>query len=173
MFILYIMAKKSNFFLKLGSVLGNLKKKDKDLFDAWSDLCAAMEVSTIDRMQQLMAWDLETGGVNLKRAGAVKKAMELGKQEQEIDHMKELSEIAKQAILDNVKLQQDFSQQLSAMLQNYNSQFISLQKAMQEITNQLQMIQEQRKLLEQEAVRLDMKERELIEREKKLKRKKE
>jgi len=167
------MAKQKHFFLKLGSILGNIKKKDKDLFDAWCDLCASMDINTVDRMQQLMAWDLETGGVNLKRVGAVKKAMELGKEEQEINHMRELSEIAKQAIIDNVKIQQDFSQQLNTMLQNYNSQFLSLQKAMQELTNQLQMIQEQRKLLEQEAVRLDMKERELAEREKQLRKKKE
>jgi len=167
------MARQKHFFLKLGSVLGHIKKKDKDLFDTWSDMCAAMEVSTIDRMQQLMAWDLETGGVNLKRAGAVKKAMELGKQEQEIDHMKELSEIAKQAILDNVKLQQEFSAQLNSILQNYSNQFLDLQKAMHELADQLRIIQEQRKLLEQEAVRLDMKERELIEREKRLRKKKE
>ena len=167
------MARQKHFFLKLGSVLGHIKKKDKDLFDTWSDMCAAMEVSTIDRMQQLMAWDLETGGVNLKRAGAVKKAMELGKQEQEIDHMKELSEIAKQAILDNVKLQQEFSAQLNSILQNYSNQFLDLQKAMHELADQLRIIQEQRKLLEQEAVRLDMKERELAEREKRLRKKKE
>ena len=167
------MARQKHFFLKLGSVLGHIKKKDKDLFDTWSDMCAAMEVSTIDRMQQLMAWDLETGGVNLKRAGAVKKAMELGKQEQEIDHMKELSEIAKQAILDNVKLQQEFSAQLNSILQNYSNQFLDLQKAMHELADQLRIIQEQRKLLEQEAVRLDMKERELLERERRLKKKKE
>jgi len=167
------MAKRNTLFLKLGSLLGVAKRRDKDLFDAWSDMCAGMEINTTDRMQQLMAWDLETGGVNLKRAGAVKKAMELGKQEQEIDHMRELSEIAKKAIIDNVKIQQDFSQQLNDMIQNYNTQFMSLQKAMQELNNQLALIQEQRKVLEQEAVKLDIKERELAEKEKKLRKKKE
>lgn len=167
------MPKQKYFFLKLGSVLGNIKRKDKDLFDAWSDMCAGMEVNTVDRMQQLMAWDLETGGVNLKRAGAVKKEMELGKQEQEIDHMRELSEIAKNAIVDNVKIQQDFSQQLNDMLQNYNNQFLNMQKAMQELNNQLTLIQEQRKVLEQEAVKLDLKEKQLAEKEKKISKKKE
>jgi len=167
------MAKRNSLFLKLGSLLGVAKRRDKDLFDAWSDMCAGMEINTTDRMQQLMAWDLETGGVNLKRAGAVKKAMELGKQEQEIDHMRELSEIAKNAIVDNVKIQQDFSQQLNDMIQNYNSQFLNMQKAMQELNNQLTLIQEQRKLIEQEAVKLDLKEKQLSEKEKKLSKKKE
>jgi len=167
------MHKKNSIFLKLGSLLGVAKRRDKDLFDAWCDMCASMEIPTTDRMQQLMAWDLETGGVNLKRAGAVKKAMELGKQEQEIDHMRELSEIAKKAIVDNVKIQQDFSQQLNDMIQNYNTQFMSMQKAMQELNNQLALIQEQRKIIEQEAVRLDLREKQLAEREKKLRKKKE
>ena len=157
----------------MGSVLGNIKRKDKDLFDAWSDMCAAMEINTVDRMQQLMAWDLETGGVNLKRAGAVKKELELGKQEQEIDHMRELSNIAKQAIIDNVKIQQEFSQQLNDMIQNYNNQFLNMQKAMQELNNQLAIIQEQRKVLEQEAVKLDLREKQLAEKEKKISKKKE
>jgi len=167
------MAKKNSLFLKLGSLLGVVKRRDKDLFDAWSDMCASMEIATTDRMQQLMAWDLETGGINLKRAGAVKKQIELGKQEQEIDHMKELSEIAKSAIVDNVKLQQSFSQQLNDMIQTYNNQLASMQRGMQELNNQLALIQEQRKIIEQEAVKLDIKERELAEREKKLRKKKE
>ena len=162
------MTEKQSIFKRVALLLGGVKRKDKDLYDAWMDMVAGLGMNTSERIMQLLAWDIETGGVNIKRAGAVKKELELGQKEQEINHMKELSDIAKQAILDNVKIQQDFSMQLNDMLQNYNTQFINLQKTMQELQNQLNLIQEQRKLIEQEAVKLDLKEKQLEEKEKQL-----
>ena len=90
------MAKKllNDTLLKLGRILGVAKRKERSVVDKWMDMCNANGINTSDRMLQLIAWDLQQGGVDL----AELKKTESSEKVQEVAEALDLSTMMKQII---------------------------------------------------------------------------
>jgi len=80
--------------LKLGRILGVAKRKERNVVDRWIEMCNANGINTSDRMLQLIAWDLQQGGVDL----AELKKTETDKKVQEVAETIDLSTMMKQII---------------------------------------------------------------------------
>jgi len=72
------MSKLSELKLKLGRLLGQSKRKDIDIVDAWRNLCLQLNQNPTDRLLILLQWDLEQGGIDTR-------ALKLGKKYERIE----------------------------------------------------------------------------------------
>jgi endonuclease III len=52
--------------LKIGRMIGFSKRKNKDIVEMWQEMLNAQGVNPADRMLELMAWDLQNAGINLR-----------------------------------------------------------------------------------------------------------
>ena len=147
---------------KIGRLFGPIKRKDRDVYDAWLELCFSLGKKPYERALELMAWDLETGGINLKQVRAVKKQLEMGDELGEIAHVQEVAQIAKQAILENVKQQQEFSATLQQIMQDYASQIGQIQMMMNELAKRMQELEAKRAELQERERQIAMKEGEIM-----------
>ena len=59
--------------LTLGRLIGQAKRKEPDVVKMWLDMCHANGINPSDRVLQLIAWDLQQGGVDLAEIEAKKK----------------------------------------------------------------------------------------------------
>lgn len=65
--------------MALGRILGGTTRKEKDVVEAWKELCMGNNTKPTTRMLQLMKFDLREGGVDLRDV----KQMEISKEIQE------------------------------------------------------------------------------------------
>ena len=61
--------------LMIGRMLGQSKRKDKDIVESWQALCHTNAINPTDRLLELLAWDLINNGQNL---GEIKAATKIG-----------------------------------------------------------------------------------------------
>ena len=80
--------------LNLGRLLGQSKRKDRDVVELWTDMCNANGIKTTDRLLELLAWDLKEGGVDLREYRQIKhneKIDEAFQEAQLADQIRQLS----------------------------------------------------------------------------------
>jgi len=129
----------------IGRLLGNAKRKEKDIVDEWFNMCHANGWNTTDRVLQLIAWDLQQGGVDLamieqkKREGNIASAFEQAKLQEEIANLglqyrQQILEISKQYTEQIMQLQNQIAQ-LQAQLYNINTANIAVEQATQQARN--------------------------------------
>lgn len=107
--------------LALGRLIGVAKKKEKDIVETWIEMCNANGWKPSERCAQLIAWDLQQGGVDLT---AVKEAKKYEKIKEAFDEASLANEIAKlshsfamEMIKKDMQHQQEISQLLATIRQ--------------------------------------------------------
>lgn len=118
----------SNILLKLGRLLGQSKRKNKDIVEMWTDMVEGLGFKATDRMIELMVFDLQNNGVDLSRVRSVMENKEIDKAVTKFDEARTISEIieklsnellvAKTEALSNIiNLQNELAKVNQALLQ--------------------------------------------------------
>lgn len=118
----------SNILLKLGRLLGQSKRKNKDIVEMWTNMVEGLGFKATDRMIELMAFDLQNNGVDLSRVRSVMENKEIDKAVTKFDEARTISEIieklsnellvAKTEALSNIiNLQNELAKVNQALLQ--------------------------------------------------------
>jgi len=104
--------------LKIGALLGNASKKEKDVVDAWKEMCNQMGVKVIDRVVELLEWDLMNQGVDLSAVKAVSRDQRINEALSNIDLARYLNDLAVQFGKQQIITQQQAAEEMFRLI-NY------------------------------------------------------
>jgi len=151
------MAKKllSDLQLKLGRLLGQTKRKNKDIVEMWIQLCNSNGVSTADRLLELLAWDLQNAGIDLGDIKVALKRSEIGEIRAKFDMAMAFQDLVNQFTNEVVRQKSESTQvilDLQQQIANLNSQISQLiaeNTALKQMLAQTELKQQTEQVLEQ------------------------
>jgi len=145
---------KKRLVLTVGKLIGQSKRKDKDIVDAWLQLCNGLGVKPTDRLLELMAFDLQHSGVDLSQVKVMMKQKEVQKVADKYDTITTIQKIFDQ-FMDSVIAQRTTQtaqiMDLQNQLQQLNQVLIQLQAentALREIINKTEEMKQLKQQLD-------------------------
>ena len=141
---------------KIGQILGRVKAKDPDLFDAFIETCNATGQKPSDVIMNFIAWFIEQGGQTIIDVGAISKQKKIGETFAELQSVEQIAEMAKKAIADNLQREMELKQTLIQISQDYANTFAQLQQQTAELQRQLLEFRKQQEELTKERQRLEV-----------------
>ena len=145
----------SDLQLKLGRLLGQTKRKNKDIVEMWIQLCNSNGVSTADRLLELLAWDLQNAGVDLGDVKVALKRGEIGEIRAKFDMAMAFQDLVNQFTQEIVKQKSESTQvilDLQQQIANLNSQLSQLiaeNTALKQMLAQTELKQQTEQVLQQ------------------------
>jgi len=145
----------SNLVRKLGQLLGRVKSKDEDLFNAFIETCNATGQKPTDVLMNFIAWFIEQGGQTIIDVGAISKQKKIGEIFAELNSIQQISDMAKKAIAENLQREMELKQTLIQISQDYANTFAQLQQQTAELQRQLLEFRKQQDELMKERRQLE------------------
>ena len=142
--------------MKIGSLIGRAKTKDKDIVDEFIQACNATGQKPTDVLLNFMAWFIEQGGTPIIDVGAISKQKKIGETFAELQSVEQIAEMAKKAIAENLQREMELKQAMIQMSQDYANTFAQLQKQTAELQRQLLEFRKQQEELTKERQRLEV-----------------
>ena len=136
--------------MKIGSLIGRAKTKDKDIVDEFIQACNATGQKPTDVLLNFMAWFIEQGGTPIIDVGAISKQKKIGETFAELQSVEQIAEMAKKAIAENLQREMELKQAMIQMSQDYANTFAQLQQQTAELQRQLLEFRKQQEELTKE-----------------------
>lgn len=127
--------------LALGRLLGQGKRKEKDIVQMWQDFCNAQGWKPTDRLIDLLSFDLSNNGVDLT-------AIKVSKQNEEIDEAFNYAELSRKI----AGMSSDFTQQVIALNRQHADEIMQL-KQLSKLQNPEDKSETSRKPTKEEVLR--------------------
>ena len=141
---------------KIGQILGRVKAKDPDLFDAFLETCNATGQKPSDVIMNFIAWFIEQGGQTIIDVGAISKQKKMGEMFAELNSMQQMAELARKAIAESFQRELELKNQVTQIAQDYSTTFAQLQQQIAELQKQLIEFRRQQDELARERRQLEL-----------------
>ena len=141
---------------KIGQILGRVKAKDPDLFDAFLETCNATGQKPSDVIMNFIAWFIEQGGQTIIDVGAISKQKKMGEMFAELNSMQQMAELARKAIAESFQRELELKNQVTQIAQDYSTTFAQLQQQIAELQKQLIEFRRQQDELAKERQQLEL-----------------
>jgi len=86
----------SKLALKIGTLIGQTKRKEPELVDMWLNLCHSMGKKPTERFLELIAWDVENQGVDLKDIRQIEQDKEMQKAFSQVNLAAQIAQLAQE-----------------------------------------------------------------------------
>jgi len=118
--------------MAVGRLIGGAKRKNPDIVQLWQELCMANNVNPTERLLQLMAWDLNEGGVDLSQVINLQKDQELQEQMQKAKEKELIAQLA-----------DEYAQKTLELSRKYTEKILNLHAQIAELNAQLSVLKNQ------------------------------
>jgi len=142
--------------MKIGSLIGRAKTKDKDIVDEFIQACNATGQKPTDVLLNFMAWFIEQGGTPIIDVGAISKQKQIGETFAELNSMQQMAELARKAIAESFQRELELKNQVTQIAQDYSTTFAQLQQQIAELQKQLIEFRRQQDELAREKRQLEL-----------------
>lgn len=119
-----IMAKKllTKMQMSLGRLMGQTSRKEKNVVDAWTELCTRLKQKTTDRLLELIKFDLNNNGVDLTQLRQIERSEEVSKAFNDVDLALQISQMAKTFTQATINRELETQKTIEAMQRQHQQQ---------------------------------------------------